>query len=103
MADISSGRVMTRTGSHHKVPAGATCDDHPDRPAVHRVQGETDSFGCEYIDWCQECYDKYQQYLCDNPVSQRPTHDAYEYADADDYDEAREDERHYNECSSDFF
>jgi hypothetical protein len=32
------------------------CDDHPDRPATHRVQGETDSFGCELNDMCDECY-----------------------------------------------
>ena len=34
------------------------CDDHPDRPAVNRVQTETDSFGCEYAHLCQECIDK---------------------------------------------
>ena len=33
------------------------CDDHPDRPAIARIQGETDSFGCEYWDVCQECLD----------------------------------------------
>lgn len=31
------------------------CDTHPDRPAVARIQGETDSFGSEMIDACQEC------------------------------------------------
>lgn len=31
------------------------CDKHEDRPAVKRVQGETDSFGCEYFFACQEC------------------------------------------------
>jgi hypothetical protein len=38
------------------------CDDHDDRPAVRRVQGETDSFGCEYILMCQECLDKFRAY-----------------------------------------
>jgi hypothetical protein len=33
------------------------CDQHPDRPAVARIQGETDSFGCEMNDLCQECLD----------------------------------------------
>ena len=83
MADISSSRVSTRSGSHHKVPEGATCDDHPDRPATHRVQGETDSFGCEYIDWCQECHDKYLAYLAENP---QPRARSYAYDD-DDYDD----------------
>jgi hypothetical protein len=42
------------------VLVAATCDDHPDRPAVKRVQGETDSFGAEYIDMCQECLDAFR-------------------------------------------
>lgn len=37
------------------------CDDHPDSPAVKRVQGDTDSFGCEYFYMCQECYDAYRK------------------------------------------
>jgi hypothetical protein len=31
------------------------CDHHPDRPAVVRFQGETDSFGSEMHDLCEEC------------------------------------------------
>lgn len=31
------------------------CDEHPNRLALARVQGETDSFGCEYNDLCLEC------------------------------------------------
>lgn len=58
MADIS-GPTRSLPGALHNVPAGTMCDDHDDRPAVKRVQGETDSFGAEYIDWCQECYDNY--------------------------------------------
>jgi len=45
-----------------KVPTGARCDDHPDRPAVARIQGETDSFGSELADLCQECLDAYNKY-----------------------------------------
>lgn len=67
MADISTSRVMTRSGSTHKVPTGAMCDDHTDRPATHRIQGETDSFGCEYIDWCDECHANYLKYIQENP------------------------------------
>jgi hypothetical protein len=33
------------------------CDEHPTRPAVVRIQGETDSFGSELIDCCAECRD----------------------------------------------
>lgn len=58
MADVTS-RISTLPGSEHSVPEGMTCDEHPDRPAVRRVQGETDSFGCEMTDMCQQCYDEY--------------------------------------------
>jgi hypothetical protein len=53
MADVT-GPISTLPGAVHRVPEGATCDEHPDRPAVLRVQGETDSFGSETIDYCQE-------------------------------------------------
>lgn len=42
-------------GTRRAPPDGAMCDDHPDRPAARRVQGETDSFGCEWLDLCAEC------------------------------------------------
>ena len=34
------------------------CDTHPDRPATVRLQGETDSFGSEMVDLCDECAEK---------------------------------------------
>lgn len=43
MGDVT-GPISTLPGHRHKLPSGATCDDHPDRPAVARIQGETDSF-----------------------------------------------------------
>lgn len=58
MADVT-GPISTMPGSTHEVPEGMMCDDHPDRPAVKRVQGETDSYGSEMIDMCQECYDQH--------------------------------------------
>lgn len=45
------------------------CDDHPDRPAVARIQGETDSFGCEMIDMCQECFDAYREEIKNEDTS----------------------------------
>lgn len=65
MSDISNGPVSSRPNSRHKVPDGATCDNayelhQEERPAVVRRQGETDSFGCEYEDLCQECDDRMQ-------------------------------------------
>ncbi|TAI67625.1 hypothetical protein [Bradyrhizobium sp. Leo170] len=38
------------------------CDQHPDRPAVARVQGETDSFGSEMNDLCEECLKADREY-----------------------------------------
>lgn len=38
------------------------CDVHPDRPAVARIQGETDSMGSEMDDLCQACLDEYRDY-----------------------------------------
>lgn len=61
MGDVT-GPISTLPGHRHKVPTGATCDDHPDRPAVARIQGETDSFGSELVDLCQECLDAYNKY-----------------------------------------
>jgi hypothetical protein len=60
MADVT-GPISTLPGTEHKVPEGTMCDDHPDRPATHRVQGETDSFGSEMADMCDECYAKYRE------------------------------------------
>src|SRR3954463_12051043 len=54
MADVT-GPISTLPGTGHHLPDGTMCDQHPDRPAVARIQGETDSFGCEMNDLCQEC------------------------------------------------
>jgi len=62
MADISRGPVSTLPGARNTPPAGAMCDDHEDRPAIKRVQGETDSFGCEYSDLCAECVAEVDRY-----------------------------------------
>lgn len=57
MADVT-GPIRTLSGAIYEVPEGQKCDNHPRRKAVVRVQGETDSFGCEMHDLCQECFDK---------------------------------------------
>lgn len=58
MADVT-GPISSLPGSAHRLPAGSMCDEHPERQAVARVQGETDSFGSEMVDMCQECLDAY--------------------------------------------
>ncbi len=62
MADVT-GPISTLPGSSHNLPDGAMCDMHPDRKAVRRVQGETDSFGSEMNDMCQECLDEHREYI----------------------------------------
>lgn len=53
------GPISSLPGTLLKLPENQTCDDHPDRLATVRIQAETDSFGYEAIDWCDECYNKY--------------------------------------------
>lgn len=50
-----SGPISSLPGSNHAVEDGACCDDHPERPAVLKRQGETDSFGSEFYYLCAEC------------------------------------------------
>lgn len=59
MADVT-GPISTLAGALHEMPDGQKCDEHNDRLAVIRVQGETDSMGCEMNDMCQECFDSYK-------------------------------------------
>lgn len=61
MADVT-GPISTLPGSYHTCPAGAMCDEHPDHLAVARIQGETDSFGSEMFDACQECIDELKRH-----------------------------------------
>lgn len=42
-------------GQHLPPVEGKMCDNHPDRPSVARMVGETDSYGSEVADYCHEC------------------------------------------------
>lgn len=64
MAD-TTGPISTLPGARHSVPSGTMCDEHPDRPATTCVQGETDSFGCELNDMCDECYAEYRKQMAE--------------------------------------
>ena len=59
MADVT-GPISSLPGSRHSTDQ--MCDEHQDRPAVARIQGETDSFGSEMHDTCQDCFNKHRQY-----------------------------------------
>lgn len=67
MAEVI-GPCSTLPGARHTVPEGTMCDKHEDRVAVARIQGETDSFGAELNDMCQECYNAHKQYMADTAV-----------------------------------
>lgn len=88
MADVT-GPISTLPGSRHTFPYGTMCDEHPDRPAVARIQGETDSFGCEMNDCCQECVDEIRSYAAEARCGQCDwcKHEATDLRDARDYEE----------------
>jgi len=65
MSDVT-GPIATLPGSRHPVPSGMKCDDHPERDAVARIQGETDSFGSEMHDLCAECVADLKQAAADD-------------------------------------
>ncbi|MNU19689.1 hypothetical protein D3C71_79220 [compost metagenome] len=51
----TTGPTNQLPGSLHPVPPGTKCDKHPERMAMARIQGETDSMGAELIDCCDIC------------------------------------------------
>lgn len=57
-----TGPISSLPGASHALPPGAKCDVHPRRPAVARIQGETDSMGCELNDMCKECLAEHRAY-----------------------------------------
>lgn len=52
--------TTTLPGTIRKVPQGQKCDDC-ENIATIRVQGETDSFGAEWYDFCETCYVKHRE------------------------------------------
>src|SRR6185312_7339488 len=66
-----TGPISTLSGALHAVPDGQKCDRHPRRKAVARIQGETDSFGCELNDMCQQCLDQHRAYLKSPAAAER--------------------------------
>ena len=55
-----SGPTRGLPGRKMKPEYDARCDDHEDRLAVIKIQGETDSFGAEYFYMCQECLTEHE-------------------------------------------
>ena len=91
MAGTSNGPVATLPGSYAGLPAGTVCDEHPDRPAVRRIQGETDSFGCEFYDMCDECVIEHNKQIANNRsgICDWCKNDAEDLRPKRDYEEGR--------------
>lgn len=60
MANVT-GPTTRLPGDSRPAPAGVRCDYHEGRQATHRVTGETDSFGSEEMDMCEECFLAFQK------------------------------------------
>jgi len=92
MADVT-GPISTLPGAHHAVPEGMECDYHPGTPATVRIQGETDSFGCEMEDLCDDCAKMRRKQMAEDRAEARRgkcewcKSDATDLRDARDYDE----------------
>lgn len=88
-----TGPISTLPGAHHVVPDSIACDTHPDRVATQRVQGETDSFGCEMHDMCEECYAEHKKEMAETAAERATgtcewcTNHATDLRNARDYEE----------------
>jgi len=84
-----TGPISTLPGAIHELPQGTTCEFHPDRPVVVRIQGETDSFGSELNDFCEECAQKDLVWRREARSGRCDwcKHDATDLADRRDYEE----------------
>lgn len=68
MPYVSIGPVATLPGNQSLPELGTMCDEHPTVAALTSVQGETDSFGAEYMYLCRACLDNHVKSIADNPV-----------------------------------
>jgi len=79
---------MGLPGDRRKVPAGDFCETegHETIPATWRVQGETDSFGAEYIYLCDECVKDLGRHWYEGTCPKCGTQDVklYAYRDPDE-------------------
>jgi hypothetical protein len=64
MAEVI-GPTSRLPGHGWDFPDGTMCDNHPDRQAVARIQGETDSFGAELFDMCDDCLAAYRKEIAE--------------------------------------
>lgn len=60
MADVT-GQISTLPGTVRDPPHDSMCDHHPTKRATHRIQGETDSMGCEMHDLCDSCTAEFRE------------------------------------------
>ena len=55
-----SAHLPGQSVSIHDDEWGTFCYTHHDIKATHRICSEADSFGAEYYNMCDECWDEYQ-------------------------------------------
>lgn len=67
--ECSYGPVHTMPGSCVRISFQDCPCDECSSMATHRIQGETDSFGCEYFYLCDTCYEKYKLELSQQDLS----------------------------------
>lgn len=55
-----SGPTKFLPGTRHETEEGAICDDCG-APATITIQGDTDSFGAEYMEFCEDCHERWEE------------------------------------------
>lgn len=83
------GPVSTLPGAESEAGLEDVCDEHPDRPALVRIQGETDSFGAEFINCCAECASEFRSHMREARVGRcdwcrQDARDLCDYRDAEE-------------------
>lgn len=81
MEYVSNGPVGTLPGNVKRVSGDSVCDECENK-ALYRVQGETDSFGCEYLYMCE---DHYQEHLkCEEEYKDKPQYCEWCHSEKED-------------------
>lgn len=71
LPQFSPGPVFTLPGDVRELQdkENQPCERCSAKPATHRLQGETDSFGCEYSYFCTDCLAKAKAQIAVEPMT----------------------------------
>jgi hypothetical protein len=69
MAEVSNGRIDGLPGRSRRemIDDADMCSKHPKRKSVFCIQGETDSFGAEFVHMCLRCKGRHLAWKRENP------------------------------------